>query len=94
MSTDYVAKLKGIRKAEGLTQAQLAELTGISLSAIRNYESRQKEVGLSVVERFVTAPKFMKYTLWLMTGQTAPESGQIAPAIEYLDEDAKRKKTS
>ncbi|ECK8241756.1 helix-turn-helix transcriptional regulator [Salmonella enterica subsp. enterica] len=93
MSTDYVTKLKGIRKAEGLTQIQLAELTGISLSAIRNYESRQKEVGLSVLERIVATPALMKYTLWLMTDQTAPESGQTAPAAEFLDEDAKRKKT-
>jgi hypothetical protein len=26
-------------------------------------------------------PRFAKYTLWLMTGNTAPEAGQIEPAL-------------
>ncbi|EGI5714394.1 helix-turn-helix transcriptional regulator [Salmonella enterica subsp. enterica serovar Durham] len=90
---DYRQKLRAIRKAEGLTQKQLSEITGISHSAIRNYESGSTIIGLSVIERFVSTPQLSKYTLWLMTDQTAPESGQTAPAAEFLDEDAKRKKS-
>ncbi|EDM9769363.1 helix-turn-helix transcriptional regulator [Salmonella enterica subsp. enterica serovar Tudu] len=93
MSTSYDEKLKAIRKAEGLTQTQLSDLTGIGLSTIKNYETKLKDVGLGVIEKVLSVPELQKYTLWLMTDQTAPESGQIAPPAEFLDEDAKRKKT-
>ncbi|EAB5655737.1 XRE family transcriptional regulator [Salmonella enterica subsp. enterica serovar Oranienburg] len=93
MSTSYDEKLKAIRKAEGLTQTQLSDLTGIGLSTIKNYETKLKDVGLGVIEKVLSVPELQKYTLWLMTDQTAPESGQIAPPAKFLDEDAKRKKT-
>ncbi|MBD8169552.1 MULTISPECIES: helix-turn-helix domain-containing protein [Erwinia] len=88
MSSSYHKKLRLIRKAEGLTQAAMASETGISLSSIRNYESGGQVVGLTIIERVIGLPKFMKYTLWLMTDQTAPEAGQIAPkgAEELISE--------
>lgn len=79
MSSDYQKKLRLIRKAEGLTQAVMAKETGISLSSIRNYETGGQDIGLTIIERVIQLPRFMKYTLWLMTDQTAPEAGQIAP---------------
>jgi len=79
MSSDYQKKLRLIRKAEGLTQAAMAKETGISLSSIRNYETGGQEIGLTIIERVIQLPRFMKYTLWLMTDQTATEAGQIAP---------------
>lgn len=64
---------------------QLRDLTGIGLSTIKNYETQQKEPGLVIVDRFLSVELFQKYTLWLMTGQTAPEAGQIAPkAVQGL----------
>ncbi|MBK4727212.1 helix-turn-helix transcriptional regulator [Pantoea agglomerans] len=85
MSTTYSEKLRLIRVAEGLTQMQLRDLTGIGLSTIRNYETHIKEPGLKVVDKFLSIALFQKYTLWLMTGQTAPEAGQIAPkGVEEL----------
>lgn len=92
MSTSYDEKLKAIRLSEGLTQSQLAELTGIGLSTIKNYETKLKEVGLTVIERVLAAPQLQKYTLWLMTDQTAPESGQIAPPTEFIEKVQKHKK--
>lgn len=29
-------------------------------------------------------PLFEKYTLWLMTDKTAPQAGQIAPALAHI----------
>lgn len=78
MSTSYGEKLRLIRLAEGLTQMQLRDLTGIGLSTIKNYEIG-REVGLSIIDRLLATDQFKKYALWLMTGQTAPEAGQIAP---------------
>jgi len=81
MSSNYGEKLKEIRNAEGLTQPALSELTGVSLGAIRNYETGQREVGLSVLDKIIKNERFSKYTLWLMTDQIAPESGQISPDL-------------
>lgn len=88
MSTRHSEKLRLIRIAEGLTQAQLRDLTGIALSTIRNYETNQKEVGLVIIDRFLSVDLFKKYALWLMTGETAKEAGQIAPkGAEDLDDE-------
>lgn len=88
MSTTYSEKLRLIRVAEGLTQLQLRDLTGLGLSTIRNYETHIKEPGLKVVDKFLKVDLFQKYTLWLMTDQTAPDAGQIAPkGAEDLDDD-------
>ncbi|PIF24125.1 helix-turn-helix transcriptional regulator [Candidatus Pantoea floridensis] len=88
MSTTYSEKLRLIRIAEGLTQTQLRDLTGLGLSTIRNYETHLKEPGLKVVDKFLSIDLFQKYTLWLMTNRVAPEAGQIAPkGAEDLDDE-------
>lgn len=81
MSSEYSKKLREIRIAEGLTQPKLAELTGVSLGSIRNYETGQADVGLGVMGKIIAHPRFKKYALWLMTNDVAPESGQIAPSL-------------
>ena len=77
-------KLKAIRKAEGLTQAKFSEISGIALGTVKNYESGHKDPGLSIVMRVTNTPLFKKYTLWLMTGDTSPQAGQIAPALAHI----------
>lgn len=73
-------KLKAIRLREGLTQAELCEVTGINLSTWKSYElMRRKEVSSLELLKLTTHPRFMKYALWLVTDTTAPECGQISP---------------
>lgn len=74
-------KIRAIRKAEGLTQTKFSELTGIALSTLKNYEGEHTAPGLSTVLQITNHPNFEKYTLWLMTDKTAPESGQISPTL-------------
>ncbi|MDE1489869.1 helix-turn-helix domain-containing protein [Xenorhabdus bovienii] len=83
MSIDYGKKLREIRKAEKLTQKSMSDITGIALSAIRNYETQDVSVGISIVERVLAVDIFRKYTLWLMTDTTAPEAGQVSPALAH-----------
>lgn len=73
-------KLKQIRKAESLTQADFSNLAGIALSTVKNYERGGQDVGLSVIDKVINHPRFKKYTLWLMTGDLSAASEQIAPA--------------
>ncbi|EIX4509135.1 helix-turn-helix transcriptional regulator [Escherichia coli] len=81
MSSGYEKKLKEIRKSEGLTQAEFADVTGINVGTIKNYESGKREVGLSVVDRVINCEHFQKYTMWLMTGKANEAAGQISPAL-------------
>lgn len=82
LSIDYAHKLLSIRKAENLTQKQFADLTDVSLSTIKKYETGQQPAGAAIAERVVNCPPLQKYTLWLMTGKVAPEANQVAPAID------------
>ena len=44
------SKLKQIRKGCGLTQEELAEMSGVSLNTIRAYERRSKDIGKAQVD--------------------------------------------
>ena len=74
-------KIKAIRQAEDLTQVKFCEITGIALSTLKNYEGGHSEPNLNNILQVTSSPRFEKYTLWLMTDKTAPEAGQIAPAL-------------
>lgn len=87
MSRAYGKKLRLIRQAEGLTQASMAKVTGIALSAIKNYETQGVDVGISIIDRVLDRKEFKKYTMWLMTDEIAPKSGQIAPALTHCGTD-------
>ncbi|EOI7793734.1 TPA: helix-turn-helix domain-containing protein [Yersinia enterocolitica] len=81
LSSSHAEKLKLIRKAEGLTQAAFAKELGLGLSTVRNYESGQREVGLSIVDKVINHPTFEKYMMWLMSNKTSEAAGQISPAL-------------
>lgn len=83
MSSDRGKKLKAIREAEGFSQASFAELTGINIGVIKNCEGGRTGTGVSVIDRILETRDFKKYTMWLMTGDTAPEIGQISPALSH-----------
>lgn len=80
-------KIKAIRKAEGLTQVRFCEISGLALSTLKNYEGGHAEPGLGVVLKITNTSQLQKYTLWLMTDKTSPESGQIAPVLAHSGPD-------
>lgn len=81
MSRDYAKKLKAIRNAEKLTQAQFSEVTGVSVGTIGNYESGYKPARIEVVEKVINVERFEKYTMWILHDKTFPLAGQVAPAL-------------
>lgn len=81
MSNNLEQKLRAIRKSEGITQKDMADMVGMSLGTIRNYETGFNTVGIQTIQTIVQHPRFTKYTLWLMTGNTAPAAGQVSPAL-------------
>lgn len=72
-------KLRAIRKAEHLTQPEMATAVAISLDTYKNYELARRPVGAQTLLAVSQHPQFSKYTLWMMANQTAPEAGQISP---------------
>lgn len=81
MSSTHAQKLREIRKAESLTQAEFSNLVGIALSTVKNYERGGQEVGLSIIDKVTNHPMLEKYTMWLMNGKTNEAAGQISPAL-------------
>ncbi|KGA42355.1 hypothetical protein KU75_06500 [Pectobacterium odoriferum] len=82
MSNTMEQKLKKIRLAEGMTQKQLSELTGLSLGTIKNYEAGQNTVGLHVLQTILAQRAFRKYTMWVIHDNADAESGQVAPTVD------------
>lgn len=80
-------KIKAIREAEELSQNEICELIGIPRSTLSKYEAGMSEPGGNALVKYTTHPRFEKYALWLMTDKTAPESGQIAPALAHCGQD-------
>ncbi|WP_213752925.1 helix-turn-helix domain-containing protein [Citrobacter portucalensis] len=90
MSRNYAEKLRQIRKAEGLTQKEFSELTGVALGTIKKYETGHQPARAEVLESVIEVNMFEKYTLWLMTDKTAPVAGQIAPPLSPDGQDDKK----
>ena len=74
---DPQEKIKLVRKSQKHTQVRFSEITGISLTSLKKYESGERkpsgEALLKIIEHF---PQF---ALWMTTGETIPEGGQIMP---------------
>ncbi len=80
---EIVNRIRLIRHAEGLSQDAFAKETGLNYQTLRNYEGgRRGSIGSEQLAKITEHPRFEKYALWLVTGKTAPESGQISPEIE------------
>ena len=90
MSRNYAEKLRQIRKAEGLTQKDFSELTGVALGTIKKYETGHQPARAEVLESVIEVQMFEKYTVWLMTDKTAPVAGQIAPPLSPDGPDDKK----
>lgn len=83
MSIDNAEKILLMRESERLNRRELSDLTGIPYSSLSGYEKGTKEMGLPAVKKLLNHPQFKKYTLWFMTDDIAPESGQVAPVLAH-----------
>ncbi|WP_122581379.1 helix-turn-helix domain-containing protein [Pseudomonas viridiflava] len=76
---DLPAKMKAIRKKEGLTQTEFCEVVGISISSWKKYEAGITQMGLQPFLKVANHERFRKYALWLTAGEVALEVGQVSP---------------
>lgn len=87
MSTSIGEKLALIRESERLNRKQFAEITGVPYGSLTYYESGRTTPPTDVTMKILNHPQFMKYTMWFITNQIAPESGQIAPALAHFGQE-------
>ncbi|MGJ0578087.1 helix-turn-helix domain-containing protein [Xenorhabdus bovienii] len=82
MRLDTSEKLKLMRESERLTSLpEAAKMLGLNRDALWRYENGKTIPNADVIISIISHPYFEKYALWFVTGKTAPESGQIAPAL-------------
>ncbi|EFJ5826601.1 TPA: helix-turn-helix transcriptional regulator [Escherichia coli] len=74
-------KIRLMRKAEGMTRKELAELIGVSYGSLTNYETKGVLTTETILLKLTNHPRFQKYALWLMTGKTSEAAGQISPHL-------------
>jgi transcriptional regulator with XRE-family HTH domain len=84
MSIAISEKLALMRESERLNRKQFAEITGVPYSSLTYYESGRTTPPTDITMKILNNPKFMKYTMWFITDQIAPEAGQIAPALAHF----------
>ncbi|HFJ4329215.1 helix-turn-helix domain-containing protein [Serratia liquefaciens] len=75
-------KIRAIRESEGLTRDEFGAALDIPVGTLKRYETnRIGSIGGDVLMKITQHAQFKKYTIWLMTGDVAPEIGQISPAL-------------
>lgn len=70
-------RLKAVRKTEDLAQPEFADMVGIPLGTYQNLE-QGKGSSWTNIEKIIMHERFYKYSLWITTGATCDECGQIS----------------
>ncbi len=84
MSTNVAMKIRIMRKSEMLTQEKMAEITGLTLAALRQYEQGRNEPNLESTKKLLRAPVFRKYRDWFLFDEVEPGTGQEVPHLARL----------
>ncbi|MEQ3511975.1 helix-turn-helix transcriptional regulator [Pseudoalteromonas sp. BZB3] len=79
MSNDFSEKVKSIREYSRLSQQKFVDAVGIPLASYKRYETGATSPTASTLKAILEYKDYKKFTLWLMTGDTDPSSGQISP---------------
>lgn len=67
-----------------LTQEKMAEITGLTLAALRQYEQGRNEPNLESTKKLLKAPMFRKYRDWFLFDEVDPKTGQVVPALAHI----------
>jgi transcriptional regulator with XRE-family HTH domain len=82
----FIKNLKDLRKKEGLSQAQLAEYSGISSVYIAEIETGKKFPSIGVIEKIAVILKIEPYMLFknqTKNNLTEPNKEKTSPQLPY-----------
>lgn len=77
-------KIKSIRICEQLNQIEFSQLIDLPIGTLQGYEQSRRPPTSDNLLKITTHERLKKYTLWLMTGDTSPEFGQVCPDFSIL----------
>ncbi len=72
-------KIKLIRTVHELSRDQMSELIDVPSTTIRGWELKGKDPSGQAIIKLFSHAEFQKYSIWFLTGETSPDSGQISP---------------
>ncbi|HBA9511420.1 TPA: helix-turn-helix transcriptional regulator [Escherichia coli] len=84
MSTNVGEKIRIMRKSEMLTQEKMAEITGLTVAALRQYEQGRNEPNLESTKKLLKSPVFRKYRDWFLFDEVEPKAGQVVPVLAHI----------
>lgn len=76
-------RIRILREALQLTRDQFSAKTGIGSNQLTNIEQKKQKAYAWHIEQI--AQRLPEYALWLTTGKTIPEAGQISPDMERVE---------
>lgn len=79
---DLAKKIRLIREAETSGRQEFCDLIGVNKGTLTRIEQTGQIPKGDLLEK--VCQSWPKYTLWLMTGATNPECGQVEPKAEIL----------
>lgn len=79
MSNDFSQRLKKLRVFLELSQKEFSEMVDIPTPSYRKYEIGEREPLFTAVQKIVMHPRCKDYGHWLITGETQPLAGNVAP---------------
>ena len=79
----YALRLAELRSARGLTQQQLADLTGLTRGRLNNYEQGTREPDLATLQSLAD---FFQVTTDSLLGRTDTAGGFAAETMSKIDE--------
>ncbi len=75
-------KIRKIREAKGLDRTGFEKETGIKAKTWANIENGLQKANEDHL--LAIAQVWPEYSLWLLTGSTEPDCGQISPELEEI----------
>lgn len=78
---DIPQKIRVMRKSEGLTQREFADIIGISYSALTSYEYGRNLPGLEITIKLFKHPRFRRYRDWFLFDEENLRAGQEVPSL-------------
>lgn len=77
-------RLKELRQAKGFTQAQLSDLTGVSLRTLQKYESGERDLLKAEVGAVIALADALEVTVYELLGRGISEKDNAVMEVMYL----------
>ena len=81
-------RIKQLREMLKMSRDDFAQAAGLKSNQLANIEQNKQKAPAWYIEAI--GKKWPTYALWLGTGMTIPEAGQISPEIEEIRQNLKK----